>query len=109
MPETDAATLGRTYNCKTPHCVNESRGPVGRNAYCEDCQRRRAQTGGSVPPQDNASMIARLNSLKGLATAADRAKERAKKATVTALRAKKEAEAAQEAFQAAMREIGGQS
>jgi hypothetical protein len=39
--EVSAAEYGKTYDCKTPGCVNEVRSTTGRHAYCKDCQVRR--------------------------------------------------------------------
>jgi hypothetical protein len=97
--------LGKTYNCKTPGCVNESRSSVGRHAYCPSCQERRAREApaavGGV-----GDFVQRVNSLKTLATAVDRARAKAKHATQAALKAEAAADAAEQQLRAAVRDLG---
>lgn len=47
--------LSRTHNCKTENCPNEAASPVGRHAYCQPCQTRRAALRiADQPPTDPA-------------------------------------------------------
>lgn len=113
-----AQEITATYDCKTPNCDREARSRVGRYSYCDVCRESRAriaQQVDTIRPGENTLRLAaapagsyeqRAKDASKKLIAAGKAVDKSKATATTAARAYKDAQAA---WDAALRELGGQS
>jgi hypothetical protein len=100
-----------SYDCKAVGCTNTARSQRGPWAYCDEHRGKEVEK----KPREReayrhfldpgASFSDKLHALRNLARNADRARARARKATVEALAAKEQADETAAAFRTACRAI----
>lgn len=118
MSEVGAQQALQTHICKFGECTNEVSSRIGRYAYCEvhrtpegrglnvvpgDGPPEPSRAGGRRKPAPGTA-VAKLTGLVDDAKAVDKAKAKAAKLTERALKAKRDADAAERAFKAKLRD-----